>query len=77
MSQVNVSIDDEHLASLDVVVEALQAQGLQVEHVLAAMGIVTGSVPDEHRPLLETVPGVLSVDGVLGFSLPSPDSPVQ
>jgi hypothetical protein len=77
VGQVNVSIDDEHLGTLGEVVEALEARGLQVEHVLDAMGLVTGFVPDEHRRQLASVPGVLSVDGALGYQLPSPDSPVQ
>ncbi len=72
-----MSIDDEHLTRLSSVVQELQERGLEVEQVLDGVGLVTGTVTDEHRGGLALVPGVASVDGALTFQLPSPDSAVQ
>lgn len=76
-TQVSVSVDDDHLASLRVVVQALEAQGLQVDQVLDGLGIVSGSVDDARRMLLSSVPGVASVDGQLTYQLAPPDADLQ
>ena len=74
---VSVSVDDDHLASIGAVVQALEAQGLQVDQVLDGLGIVSGSVEDARRTQLSSVPGVASVDGQLTYQLPPPDAAVQ
>ncbi len=76
-TQVSVSVDDDHLASIGAVVQALEAQGLQVDQVLDGLGIVSGSVDDARRTRLSSVPGVASVDGSLSYQLPPPDAAVS
>jgi hypothetical protein len=78
MSRVSVSIDDAHLATIGSVARALSDRGMRVEQVLDGVGIITGSVADESRRLLELVPGVDTVlDGALAVQLPPPDADVQ
>ncbi len=78
MSHINVSIDDEHLGSIGSIARALQDKGMQVEQVLDGVGIITGSVTDERRLLLASVPGVAAiVDDSLTCQLPSPDAGIQ
>ncbi len=78
MSHVTVSVDDEHLDGITSVAQALREQGMHVEQVLGAVGMITGSVAQERRGLLESVPGVASVlDGELSYRLPSPGAEVQ
>jgi hypothetical protein len=78
MSYVTVSVDDAHLGGITSVAQALQEQGMHVEQVLGAVGVITGSVAQERRRLLESVPGVASVlDEQLSYQLPSPGADVQ
>jgi hypothetical protein len=78
VSSVSVSVEDAHLPSIGAVARALQEQGRRVEQVLDGVGIITGSVPDDRRMLLERVPGVDAVvDGSLTYQLPVPGADVQ
>jgi hypothetical protein len=77
MTQVSVTVGDEHRESLDGVVANLRASGLQVDQVLGTLGIVTGSAPDDALDALRGVEGVASVDAQLTHQLPPPDAPVQ
>jgi hypothetical protein len=75
--RVSVSVDDDHVEHIGVVAEALRHQGMEIDQVMDSLGIISGSVPEETRPSLLGVEGVLSVDESRGFQLPPPDSPVQ
>jgi hypothetical protein len=77
MTQVSVTVGDGHRESLDGVVENLRASGLQVDQVLGALGIVTGSAPADTLDALRGVEGVASVDEQLTHQLPPPDAAVQ
>lgn len=77
MTQVSVTVGDDHRDGLDGVVEDLRARGLVVEQVLGTLGIVTGSAPEETLDALRGVDGVASVDAQLAYRLPPPDAPVQ
>jgi hypothetical protein len=75
--RVSVSVDDEHLPAIGVVVDALRQQGMQVEQVLDQLGIISGVVPDGAEASLMGVEGVMSIDESQGYQLPPPDSPLQ
>ncbi|MET0764979.1 MAG: hypothetical protein ABWY29_08935 [Blastococcus sp.] len=77
MVHLSVTVDDGHRPAINEVAEALRARGMQVEQVLDGLGIITGSVPDDNRPVLTDVEGVVSVDEGLTHQLPPPDSAVQ
>ena len=78
MSSVSVTVDDAHLTSIGSVARALQEHGMRVDQVLDGLGIITGSVADDRRALLEGVPGVDTVaDGELTYQLPSPGADLQ
>ncbi len=62
MDKVVVSVADESLADLDVVVAGLREAGLVVDDVLEALGMVTGSVAPEAIRSLKAVPGVSDVE---------------
>jgi len=74
-SQVSITVDEEHLASLDQVVEALRESGMHVESVLEGLGMVTGSTPDPAA--LREVEGVSGVDTGLEYQLPPPEDEIQ
>jgi methylmalonyl-CoA mutase cobalamin-binding subunit len=78
MSHIHVSIDDEHLDLMSSVVQALREHGMHIDQVLDGLGIVTGSVTEELRVTLESVPGVASVgDAELSYQLPTPHADLQ
>ena len=77
MTHVSVTVDDRHLSALDGVVQNLRARGMQVEQVLAGLGIITGSAPAGALGALTAVAGVVSVDEQLVHRLPPPDAPLQ
>jgi uncharacterized membrane-anchored protein len=50
---------------------------MHVDQVLNEIGVISGSVPDDRRQLLQTVTGVQSVEDTATVQLPPPESPVQ
>ncbi|RDV10460.1 ketohydroxyglutarate aldolase [Arthrobacter sp. RT-1] len=76
MVNINVTVDSEHLSAIGEVAEALRLRGMEVEQVLES-GFITGSVPNDSRPELETVDGVESVSEDLSYQLPPPDDDIQ
>ena len=74
---VTVTVADSHLADVDAVARGLELAGMQVEQVLSALGIITGSVDDAQIAALEAVEGVAAVERQTGFQLPPPDADVQ
>lgn len=77
MTQVTITIDDAHLATIDQVTDALRAHGLQVDQVLHEVGIITGSITHDQRRTLESIDGVAAVSIEQHHRLPPPDAPVQ
>ena len=75
MVQLSVTVDDGH--AIDEVAAGLRARGMEVAQVLDAIGVITGSAPDDVRPALAAVEGVASVDEELTHRLPPPDAEVQ
>ena len=75
LSQVSITVDEEHLGSLDQVVQALQERGMHVDSVLEGLGMVTGSTPDPAA--LREVEGVSGVDAELEFRIPPPEDEIQ
>ena len=74
-TRVIVSVDDEHVDAIDEVADRLRERGMQVDQVLASVGIVTGSVQDV--PALDAVPGVMSVDREEVIDIGPPDGEIQ
>ncbi|WP_026552453.1 hypothetical protein [Arthrobacter sp. H20] len=72
-----VTVDDLHRPAIQEVAERLRSCGLDVDRVLDAVGMITGSGPEDCRPELEAVEGVSSVDGEVRYLLPPPESDVQ
>ena len=74
-SNVSVTVDEEHLADLGRVVDALRERGMQVDAVLENLGMVTGSAPDAE--VLRQVEGVSAVDAVEERHVPPPEEDIQ
>jgi hypothetical protein len=74
---VTVTVADSHTGELDAVAAALRGAGLDVESVLAALGVITGSVDDARLAAIAAVPGVAAVEEQARFQIPPPDADVQ
>jgi hypothetical protein len=75
--RITVQVDDEHVARLDGVADELRAAGMDVEQVLATIGIILGSVPSERRAALDAVRGVASIENEHTLRIPPSDSDIQ
>lgn len=74
-ARVSVTIDEDHLDTVQQVAEELRARGLRIESVLEVLGIVTGEVEDP--AVLRGVEGVRSVDTELRHDIGPPGAHVQ
>jgi hypothetical protein len=74
---VTVTVADSHTGELDDVARRLALAGLDVEQVLGALGVVTGSVEASQLASLHAVPGVAAVEEQRSFQIAPPDADVQ
>jgi hypothetical protein len=77
MSDVSVSVDDDHLDKIGEVAAELQSKGMRVDQVFSEVGVISGSVPDDRRQALETVSGVEAVEEARRFQIPPSESDIQ
>ncbi|HEY5877517.1 MAG TPA: hypothetical protein VIU11_01315 [Nakamurella sp.] len=77
MTQVTVTVDENHLRSIGTVARSLEASGMRVDRVMERMGFITGSVDPDDEKSLTAIPGVASVDRSVNYQVPPPDSDVQ
>ena len=67
----------EQLAAIEDLVERLRQAGMEVDAVLAAIGIVTGSAQVARLPAIRALPGVAAVEEQTTFRIAPPDAEVQ
>jgi len=77
MAHINVTVDDQHLSSIGDVADALRANGMEIDQIHRAIGIITGSVSGDRQSSLKALAGVASVDEQLNYQLPPPDADIQ
>ncbi|MGJ0119385.1 hypothetical protein ACQ7HM_09285 [Williamsia sp. MIQD14] len=77
MPEVTITVDDDHLASIDEVVAAVRASGVQVTQVHAAIGIISGTMAPDVRHALTAIRGVGAIEESPQFGVAPPDSPIQ
>jgi TolA-binding protein len=75
MSQVQVSVfvDNAHLPQIEQVSQQLQSSGMNVEQILASIGVINGSIPSD----LDQIEGEQSVELQQGYQLAPPNSELQ
>ena len=74
---VTVTVADSHAGMLEELAERLAGAGMQVDQVLAAVGVITGSAQDEQLAAIATLEGVAAVEQQSTFQLAPPDADVQ
>ena len=75
--QVTVTVADSHASDLAGVAGRLAQAGMRVEQVLAALGVITGSVEDAQLTSIAALPGVRAVEEQVSFQIAPPDADVQ
>lgn len=74
---ITVTVAGSHLVRIDEVAAALRDAGMEVDAVLPAIGIVTGSIEGDRLTALAALPGVAAVEEQSGVQLAPPDGEVQ
>ena len=74
---ITVTVADSHLAGIDELAAQLRDAGMEVDGVLAAIGVVTGSVDSERLAAIAALPGVAALEVERTVHLPPPDAGVQ
>lgn len=77
MTEITVTVDDDHLDKIEELAVQLRNSGMQIHQVLNEVGVISGSAPFDRRQDLRAVPGVMSIEGARTFQLPPPESPIQ
>ncbi|MFC0449787.1 hypothetical protein [Rhodococcus jostii] len=77
MIGITVTVDADHLDNIEAVGAALRQRGMRVDQILGTIGIISGAVGDEDRTVLESVPGVQSVETENTIRIPPPDADPQ
>lgn len=75
--RVTITVAASRRDGVQAVAARLRAAGMEIDRVLEALGMITGTVPDERLPMLEGLDGVASVDRQEHFQLPDPGNEVQ
>jgi precorrin-6B methylase 2 len=71
--RVIVSCQD---VDVNAVLSRLTAEGMKVDTVLAAIGVITGEIAAEHLATFEKIDGI-SIEADKNVQLSPPDSPIQ
>lgn len=74
---VTVTVADSHAGDVDEVAARLRGAGMRVTQVLAALGIVTGSIDASRQAAIAALPGVAAVEPQTGFQIAPPEADVQ
>ncbi len=62
VERVIVTVNEQHLPTIQSVAKALQAAGMNVTNVMPTTGIITGEVSPAHRQHCKAIPGVADVE---------------
>lgn len=62
VERVVVTVEDQHLPTIQAVANALRTAGMNVTNVMATAGVITGEVSQANMNALATVPGVVAVE---------------
>ena len=75
--QVNVSIAEDYRDRFPEVIARVKRTGLKVEHELAEIGVVTGTIDPARLAALERVEGVAAAEVGRQIRIAPPESEIQ
>jgi len=62
VQRVVVTVDDQHVSSIQSVADSLKAAGMEVDNVMSNVGIITGGISENARQALGKIAGVSAVE---------------
>lgn len=62
VARIVVTVDNQHLSTIDAVAKALRSAGMRITNVLNTTGIITGEIAKTEIAALRAVSGVASVE---------------
>ena len=74
---VTVIVAESHAGAIDELAARLRQAGMDVEQVLGALGVITGSIDDVQLAAIEALPGIAAVEPQASFQIPPPDAELQ
>jgi hypothetical protein len=74
---VNVSVDDAHMGEIEDLVDTLKTEGMRIDHVLRAIGTVSGRLPLAKLDQVRFIEGVSHVERAREIQLAPPEDDVQ
>lgn len=74
---ITIAVADNHLDNILEVAHHLQEAGLKVEHIMDAVGVITGSCETCEMEKMTQIAGVESIEAQDHYRLAPPDAPVQ
>ncbi|MBD1914145.1 MULTISPECIES: ketohydroxyglutarate aldolase [unclassified Leptolyngbya] len=74
---ITIAVADNHLDNILEVAHLLQEAGLKVEHIMDAVGVITGSCETCEVEKIAQIDGVESVEAQDQYRLAPPDAPIQ
>jgi hypothetical protein len=74
---VIVTVADSHLAAVGELAGLLREAGMEIDTLLPAIGIVTGSIDADKLADIAALPGVAAVEERRDVQLPPPGDDVQ
>ena len=74
---VTVTASDPQAAAMEELATRLRQAGMDVDQLLGALGVITGSVDDAQLAAIEVLPGVAAVEAQAKVQIPPPDADVQ
>jgi hypothetical protein len=77
MIGITVTVDADHLDNIEAVGAALRLRGMRIDQVHGTIGIISGAVGEDERAVLESVPGVQSIETENTIRIPPPDANPQ
>lgn len=77
MPEITLTVADDHVGRINTVADAARAAGMQVNEVLAQVGVICGTAPEACTPALLALDGVDGVEAAATYRLAPPESPVQ
>jgi hypothetical protein len=76
-TKVSIVVAEDYESRFPEVLEAAQLAGLEVEEQLPTIGVITGTIDESKRSMLERVQGVAAVESPRTYQLPPPESDIQ
>jgi hypothetical protein len=74
---VTVTVADPQAGAMEELATRLRQAGMEVDQLLGALGVITGSADESRLAAIEALPGVAAVEAQASFQLPPPDADVQ